>query len=150
MVDDYEQYEIECERIRESNAKLLDDFAAWLRQAGLSSKTIKKHIENVDFYINEFLLYEDAEEPSEGVGSVGMFLGYWFIKKAMWASATSIKSNAASLKKFYTFLYEREMVSKEDLDLLKETIKEDMPEWLETLARYDDPTITDMGEVWGF
>lgn len=149
MFDDYEQYEIECERIREANAKLLEDFADWLRQSGLSSKTIKKHIENIDFYINEFLLYEDAEEPQEGVDGVSMFLGYWFIKKAMWATATSIKSNAASLKKFYTFLHEKDLVSKEDLEMLKETIKDEMPEWLATLARYDDPEITDTGEVWG-
>lgn len=81
----------------------VDDFSAWLRRSELSSKTIRKHTENVDFYINEFLLYEDAQEPQEGVHSVGMFLGYWLIKKAMWASAASIKSNAASLKKFYTF-----------------------------------------------
>jgi len=150
MVDDYAQYEIECEKIRESNKGLLDDFSTWLRRSGLSSKTIKKHTENVDFYINEFLLYEDAQEPQEGVHSVGMFLGYWFIKKAMWASAASIKSNAASLKKFYTFLQERGLVSEDDLDLMKETIKEEMPEWLATLARYDDASITDMEEVWGF
>jgi hypothetical protein len=29
MLDDYEQYEIECERIRESNGKLLADFEDW-------------------------------------------------------------------------------------------------------------------------
>jgi hypothetical protein len=70
-----------------------------------------------------------------------MFLGYWFIRKAMWSSASSIKSNAASLKKFYTFLHERGLVSQDDLDSLKETVKEEMPEWLATLARYDDPSI---------
>ena len=40
----------------------VDDFLAWLRRSGLSSKTIRKHAENVDFYINEFLLYEDAQQ----------------------------------------------------------------------------------------
>ena len=150
MSNDYEQYEIDCERIRKSNGKLLEDFAGWLEQSGLASKTINRHTENIDFYINEFLLYEDAEEPQEGVHSVDMFLGYWFVKKAMWASPASIKSNAASLKKFYTFLHERGQVSQEDLDSLKEIIKEEMPEWLATLGRYDDPSIDDMGEVWGF
>jgi site-specific recombinase XerD len=149
MLDDYEQYEIECERIRESNGKLLADFEDWLREANLADQTISKHIENIDFYINEYLLYEDAVEPQDGVSDVSMFLGYWFIRKAMWASASSIKSNAASLKKFYTFLHDRGAVSQDDLDSLKETIKEEMPEWLATLARYDDPSITDMEEVWG-
>jgi site-specific recombinase XerD len=149
MPDDYEQYEIECERIRESNKELLDDFATWLRESNLTAKTINKHIDNIDFYINEYLLYGDAVEPQEGARSVSMFLGYWFIEKAMWASAASIKSNAASLKKFYAFLHERGLVSRDDLDYLKETIEEEMPEWLATLARYDDPSITDMGKVWG-
>jgi site-specific recombinase XerD len=149
MLDDYEQYEIECERIRESNGKLLADFEDWLRESNLADQTISKHVENIDFYINEYLLYEDAVEPQDGVSDVSMFLGYWFIRKAMWASASSIKSNAASLKKFYTFLHDRGAVSQDDLDSLEETIKEEMPEWLATLARYNDPSITDMGEVWG-
>lgn len=149
MVDDYKQYEIECEKIRESNEKLLENFENWLRTSNLADTTIRGHLENIDFYINEYLLYEDAIEPQEGIFSVSMFLGYWFIKKAMWASESSIKSNAASLKKFYAYLSERGMVEKEDLDSLKETIRGEMPEWVATLDRYDDPSITDMEEVWG-
>jgi site-specific recombinase XerD len=149
MLDDYEQYKIECKRIRQSNAELLDDFESWLRKSGLADQTVSKHIDNIDFYINEYLLYEDAVEPQDGVYGVSMFLGYWFIRKAMWASESSIRSNAASLKKFYAFLHERGLVNKEDLDSLKETIKEEMPDWLATLARYDDLSITDMEDVWG-
>ncbi len=149
MLDDYEQYEIECKRIRQSNAELLDDFESWLRKSGLADQTVSKHIENIDFYINEYLLYEDAVEPQDGIHNISMFLGYWFIRKAMWASESSIRSNAASLKKFYAFLHERGLVNKEDLDSLKETIKEEMPDWLATLARYDDASITDMEDVWG-
>jgi len=149
MVDDYEQYEIECEKIRESNEKLLEGFGNWLQKSNLADKTIDKHVDNIDFYINEYLLYDEAIEPQNGVYSVNMFLGYWFIKKAMWASQASIKSNAASLKKFYTYLSERGLVNKEDLASLQKTIKAKMPEWLATLDRYDNPSITDMEEVWG-
>jgi len=149
MVGDYKQYQAKCDRIRESNKELLDDFADWLREMGLSAKTVRRHVGNVDLYINEYLLYEDAVEPQDGILKVSMFLGYWFIKKAMWASAASIRSNAASLKKFYAFLHERGIVKQSDLDALKRTIKREMPEWLATLARYDDPSVTDMAEVWG-
>lgn len=148
-MDDYAQYEKDCERIRAENEELLSEFENWLQHANLTEKTIDKHIGNVDFYINEYLLYEDATAAKEGALEIGFFLGYWFIKKAMWASKASIKSNAASLKKFYTFLHEKGEVKKEDLDILKETIKEEMPEWITTLRRYDDPSITDMEEVWG-
>ena len=138
---DYEKYEEDCEKIRKSNQLLLNDFETWLKTSGLTKNTINKHSQNIDFYINEYLLYEDATEPQEGVDSINMFLGYWFIKKAMWSSQSAIRGNATSLKKFYTFMYERELISTEDLKELKDTIKENMPEWLGTMARYEDLSI---------
>jgi intergrase/recombinase len=147
---DYEKYEADCQRIRKANQKLLTDFESWLKSSGLSEKTIRNHLSNIDFYINEYLLYEDAVEAKEGVYTVSTFLGYWFIKKAMWASKSSIKANATSLKKFYSFLLEKGLIEPDDLKELKETIKEEMSEWLSTLERYDDPSIDDLGDVWGF
>lgn len=143
-MDDYEKYEDNCKTIREANSLLLSNFEVWLKSSGLSKKTIGSHISNIDFYINEYLLYEDATEAKDGVNVVGLFLGYWFIKKAMWANQSSIKSNATSLNKFYTFMYEKDVIDKDDLSDLKETIKESMPEWLATLERYDDPSVEDV------
>lgn len=145
----YEKYDEECKRIRKENKKLISDFKTWLSAKGLSQKTIDNHTSNMDFYINEFLLYEDAIEAKDGAGEIGLFLGYWFIKKAMWANKSAIKGNAASLKKFYQYLYEDGKVSEETFSAMKESIKEDMPEWLATMERYDDPDIEDMEEVWG-
>ena len=85
---DYEKYEADCRKIRKSNEKLLLEFEKWLKLLGLSEKTITNHRSNIDFYINEYLLYEDATEAKDGIHSVSMFLGYWFIKKAMWTSVT--------------------------------------------------------------
>ena len=147
---DYEKYEKGCKRIRKENIKLISGFKTWLSAKGLSPRTINKHASNVDFYVNEFLLYEDAVEAKDGAGEIGMFLGYWIIKKAMWANKTAIKENAASLKKFYQYLCEDDKVSEEAFSALKESIKEDMPEWLATMDRYDDPNSEDMEEVWGF
>ncbi|MGK7932926.1 MAG: recombinase [Microcystaceae cyanobacterium] len=150
IMDEYEQYEADCEKIRQANEKLLSEFEDWLKTSGLSPKTIKNHWSNVEFYINEYLLYEDIIEAKDGIDGVSLFFGYWFIKKATWSSASSIKSHAASLKKFYTFMQEKGLVTKDNLNLLKETIKDEMDEWLDTLARYDDPSIDDMSEVWGY
>ncbi|MCH8311198.1 MAG: recombinase [Chloroflexi bacterium] len=147
MTDEYEQYERAGQAIREENASLLEDFSSWLRAKRLSDTTVKRHGDNIDFYINEFLLYEDATPPAKGVDEVGMFLGYWFIQKAMWASQSSMRSYAASLRKFYQFMVERGSVDQEALNELKARIKEDMPEWLETLRRYDDPSIKDPFDI---
>ncbi|MCB2148914.1 MAG: hypothetical protein KQI81_20705 [Deltaproteobacteria bacterium] len=66
---------------------------------------------------------------------------YWFNRKAIWANPSSIKSNAASLKKFYTFLHEKGLVGKEDFLDLKQTIKAEMPECLEALGHFDNQSI---------
>ncbi len=140
-MDDYEKYEDDCKTIRKANKLLLNSFEERLKSSGLSKKTIDRHISNVDFYVNEYLLYEDATEAKDGANAVGMFLGYWFIKKAMWASASSIKGSATSLNKFYTFMHEKGLIDIDDLSDLKKAIKEGMPEWLATLKRYDDPSV---------
>lgn len=145
---DYQQYERECERIKEDNEELLSEFETWLQQKNLTRKTINKHLQNVEFYINHYLLYEEPREASEGVVAIRMFLGYWFIKKTMWASKAQIKENAASLKKFYKFMHEKGLVSKELYDEMLAEIKENMPEWLATMERFDDPTIDDPMEIW--
>lgn len=147
--DEYQKYERACKPIQKNNAKLLEQFDQWLSGKGLSEKTVRRHVGNADFYINTFLLYEDAIPAKDGASHISMFLGYWFIRKAMWASPSAIRENAASLKKFYTFMREQGQIDPEELQDLKETIKEEMPEWVGTVERYDDPDITDPNEIWG-
>ena len=53
-MDSYEQYEQDCARIRKDNEIILANFRKWLSDKELSSKTIESHLENIDFYINEF------------------------------------------------------------------------------------------------
>ncbi len=146
-MSDYEEYERRCNLIRKENQVILGAFESWILGKGLSRSAAKKHRENIEFYINEFLLYESPKHASEGVDEVGMFLGYWFIRKAMWANETSIKSYATSLKKFYDFMMERGEVDSVAVKDMKERIKEDLPEWIETVRRYDDPSI-DAEDVW--
>jgi len=76
--------------------------------------------------------------------SIDDFLGYWFIRKTMWASRTSIKSNATSLKKFYIFMLEKGFIDEVELADLKHAITDRMPEWLATLERYNDLSIEDV------
>lgn len=143
----YEEYERRCREIREENAALLDAFEEWMRSKGLSESTVGKHRENTDFFINEFLLYEEPREASEGVDEVGMFLGYWFIRKAMWASASGIRFYATNLRKFYDFMRERGKVDPDSVRDMKKRIREELPDWIATLKRYDDPSI-DAEDVW--
>ena len=93
-MDDYEKYENDCKKIKKANKQLLSEFELSLKSSGLSENTINNHVSNIDFYVDEYLLYEDAIEAKDGAYAVGMFLGYWFIKKAMWASRSRRKQGS--------------------------------------------------------
>lgn len=99
-------------------------------------------------YLNHFLLYADTVTPAEGVGTVGEFLGDWFIHKAMWSNKTTVKANAASLKKFYAFMAERGLVKPEELATLKQQIKDELPDWLAAVERYNDPDVDLLEDGW--
>ena len=48
-------YEQACKRIKKDNAKLLEQFDQWLSGRGLAEKTVRRHVENAEFYINTVL-----------------------------------------------------------------------------------------------
>ena len=148
MSDIYEEYERKCKAIRKTNTELLKGFKGWLKEKGLGDRTIKKHVSNTDFYLNECLCYDDPPRTAaEGVSGINYFLGYWFIRKAMWAGPTFIRENARSLKKFYAYMVEKEYVKQEDYDELKAEIKEGQSEWIATVNRYDDQDVP-IEDVW--
>ncbi len=139
--------ETDVDTMRRENSMILDVFRSYLESRNLSEKTVNKHCSNVEFYINEFLLYEELLGPGDGVREVGSFLGDWFIRKAMWASVTSIKENITSLKHFYTFLSLLGEIEEHELAEMKKLIKESKADWIETLQKYDDPNVS-MDDIW--
>jgi len=143
MVYEHEAGDNKRNEICKDNEIYLAGFGKWLKSKGLSQKTIDTHIANVDFYINDYLCYYDMLDVSRGCHEIYGFLGNWFIRKAMWASCAHIKSNAAGIKKFYAYLLEQKVIKQGDYDVLCETIKEYMPDWLEEMRRYDESIFGD-------
>lgn len=70
-------------------------------------------------------------------------------KKTTWASVGNIKANEANIKTFYAFMCEKEAIDVAEFKDLEESIKRRLPEWIETMKRYENPDIDDMDEVWG-
>lgn len=125
-------------QIKTQNKKLLKEFENILIKQLLTKKTIEKHLDNIDFFINDYLLYyDDLFEAKDGIWSVDDFLGNWFITKAMWASKDTINSNITSIKKFYTLLKDINEVSEEEFKDLLLTIKQNKKNWIENLEEYD-------------
>lgn len=136
---EFEDYEKQCDKIREKNLEYLALFEAELEDAGLSEKTIERHIANVKFYINEYLLRYEPYPMEKGTGMLNGFLGDFFIRKCAWSTPASIKSTAASIKKFYRCMKNRGFVSESDYDHLCGTIKFEMEYWQALCAQYNDP-----------
>lgn len=77
---DYKEYEEECIKIREENEKCMEIFQAELIEKGFSTRTIKSHLNNIEFYINDFLLYSEPLPMNEGCGCVDSFLGDFLLE----------------------------------------------------------------------
>ena len=136
---DYEEYERECDKIRQTNEELLVLFEEELQNSGLSAKTVRRHLSNADFYINEYLLREEPRPMEDGITELDMFLGFFFIRKCMWSTPGTIKSTATSIKKFYKCMLNHGKISKDDYAYLCDDIKENMEQWQTDCAVYNDP-----------
>lgn len=136
---DYDEYLNKCKSIRDTNNCLLELFSSDLAKSGLTNKTIDRHLSNVDFYINEYLLYADALPMESGLSMLDSFLGDFFIRKCMWSTPGNIKTTAASIKKFYKCMLDHGKILKSDYDYLCSEIKDSMETWQEECAIYNDP-----------
>ena len=113
----------------ERNDKFLKEFRVWLENQGLSEKTISRHIDNASFYINEYLPREGERPMEYGPKLLDSFFRYFFIRKCMWSTPGTIKTTAASLKKFYRCMMERGYISRSDYEFVCSEIREGMDDW---------------------
>lgn len=135
---DFEKFEKECEVIRSENEELLNNYEVYMEESGLSKKTINNHISDVHFYINSFLLKEEAIPAKEGWDKVDFYLGDFFIYKCMWSTPNILKSTADSLKHFYKYLKNEKIIEEEQYDFLEKTIKEDIDSWMRLCKDYNE------------
>lgn len=135
----YEDYDEECEKIKAENETYLALFEEELRKKNLKEKTILRHCQNVKFYINTYLNYWKPQTMDVGCYQLYGFLGDFFIRKCLWSTPESIKSTAASIKKFYKCMLGHGKIEKESYKTLCEIIKDDMEDWQNECAIYNDP-----------
>jgi site-specific recombinase XerD len=127
-------YDREVEAIRTYNQPLLEAFQAWLEESGLSEKTVRSHVENIDFFTEYLVYYEPLNRLDQATDSdVFSFLSDWFPRKAMWASVSSVRSYLASFKKFFMWMGEAGHVSQETVAEVIEVLKEGREEFIDAV-----------------
>ncbi len=148
ILDNCDDYYKICNKMQQDNFKLLQEFLPWLKNKHLSEEVVKTHINNIDFYINQFLLHEIDCPAKEGAFYISEYLGDWFIRKVITSNEIQINANAASLLIFYTFMNEKGEITNDDLEDLSDTIREDLSDWTTAMKQYENSLITDMDDVW--
>lgn len=135
----YQAYVFECKMIESANKSYLKQFEDYLKASHLKEKTIRRHMDNVAFYLNTYLLSKEPISMSEGAYfmHVDDYFGYFLITKCMWSTPSSIKSTATSIKKFYKCMLQKEYIKKDVYDDLVVTIKESMAEWINECTRFN-------------
>ena len=140
-----EQWEKHRELLVENNEKLLKSFKEYMiAEKNLSEKTAKRHTEQLNFYLNIYLLDYEKAAPIDSGDSAGYFLGNFFVRKNLLSSQTSLKQNGSALKKLYQFLYEAGEISKNDLNDTNEFIRTGIQEEEEYLSSIMD----DNDDLW--
>jgi hypothetical protein len=75
MSADGSPWDQKCEGVRLENGELIEEFRVWLSAKRLTAKTVKRHIGNLDLFINHCLLYDEIIRPKDGWDKIGYFLG---------------------------------------------------------------------------
>ena len=142
-IEEYEQF---CEEQRKRNEGFLADFESDLKAKGFTRKTIENHLFNADLYLNDYLVRAEGKTAEEGVNEIGLFMSYFFIHKCMWSTPSTIKSTAASIKKFYKSMVNHNHLSEEAYKSLCEIIKEELPDWQKECEAYNNGE--DLLDLW--
>ena len=113
-------------------------FQTWLEQSGITKKTLKNHIDNIAFFA-EYLVYYDnpVKRLDQADGSdVSLFLSDWFPRKALWANETNMRAYFASFKKFFQWMETAGYISAETVADVRTTLKEDRDEFLAAVETF--------------
>ena len=143
-MSDYTDFEKKVEENCKRNEKFIKGFEKWLIEKDLVAKTIRKHLSNVDLYVNDYLNYYEVIKAEDGIDDIYSFIDGWFIRKCLWASKNSIKEMVASLKKFYQYMSENNYVNVDDYKFMCIFIKDSMDIFFETLDDFDNGTYYDI------
>lgn len=127
--------DIDPQAAREQNKKCLAEYEEALRKAGLSENTINKHVANVEFFLNTWLLDFMEAGMDEGPLFVDLYLGDWFIDNYVGATGSVLRDNATAIKKFYKLMLDNGYIEKSVYDIMMETCKNEMRAWMREADR---------------
>lgn len=109
------------ENFNQQNSSYLHLFEADLH--GFAPRTIKRHLQNMDFFLNTYLVFDEAcpLTMEEGVNAIDDFLGYFLEEKTYFTDSTK-RSFVTSLRKFYKSMAKYGKITPEQYDDVVESL----------------------------
>ena len=109
--------------ILQQNSSYLHLFEADLH--GFAPRTIKHHLQNMDFFLNTYLLFDEANPLSmqDGVNAIDDFLGYFLEEKTYFTDSTK-RSFVTSLRKFYKSMAKHGKITPEQYEDVVESLQD--------------------------
>src|SRR3989344_6608445 len=99
------------EEIQKENAELLSKFEEHLLRKNISKKTIKRHINDVELYINDYLAIDEEASPQEIDGYTLDVFFRWCIDKWIFNTISGLLSAISSIRLFYEYLNENKQIA---------------------------------------
>lgn len=128
-MEDWKKYEIDKENNVKRNKKYLEEFENYLIKDNLSKKTVNKHINNIDFYINTYLNHYNITKVEDGAIGISLYLLDWYPRKVLFSSPSTISGVRSSIKKFYTFMFKEKYIDEELYENMLEEVKTKELDW---------------------
>lgn len=120
--DHLTRYEQVMNEVQANNQLLLAEFQNYLiNSEGLSTKVVKKHVDNMALFVDEFLLYYTIKTPLKIADEVFDYLADWFPRKVAYGPS-EVKAAGTSLKKFIKFMVVAGEFDQEAVAIAKESI----------------------------
>lgn len=129
-------YDLKTDKNIKRNENFIKLFEKSLKEEKLSERTINKHLDNIDLFINDYLNHYDTYKMEEGPYHFYDLFSYWFPIKIAYSSETLLKSLLTTVKKFYKCMVENNLVDKEMYDYAISSVNQNFDEFIDILHQY--------------
>ena len=89
-------------------------------------------------FLNEYLLSEDPDSMQKGTRMLHKYFGGYYIYEYLFATPGTIKTTAASIKKFYKSMSDHGKITADDFDYLVNDIRQNMDDWMKMCEEFNN------------
>lgn len=120
---DFERWEKENEK---RNRYFLEVFRSDLENARLTEPTIRRHLSNVDHFLEEMQYREGAIMEDSVPLRIAAYMSDEFIRRGPGSSESAIKSFAISMKKFTKSMEDHRLIKKGSYRSLRDDLEDEI------------------------